>query len=115
MVKPQPRMTGPTRAVLETLLADPDGLHYGLAIGTATLLPSGTVHPILARLEGLGWVSSEWEDIDPSDLGRPRRRLYRLTAAGATAASAALARADAKRARLAARAPSPVRPQGATS
>jgi DNA-binding PadR family transcriptional regulator len=115
MVSGQPKMTGPTRAVLETLLARPDEDHYGLAIGAATVLPSGTVHPILARLEGLGWVRSEWEDIDPSDAGRPRRRHYRLTAAGATAASAALARADARRARLAARATSPARPQGATS
>jgi DNA-binding PadR family transcriptional regulator len=109
------KMTGPTRAVLETLLADPEAVTYGLAIGAATLLPSGTVHPILARLEGVGWVTSEWEDVDPADLGRPRRRHYRLTAAGATAATAALARAEAKRARLAARAPSPARPQGATS
>lgn len=115
MVGRQPKMTGPTRAVLETLLADPEGVHYGLAIGTATVLPSGTVHPILARLESLAWVTSEWEDIDPSDFGRPRRRLYRLTAAGVTAATAALARHDAKRARLAARALSPARPQGALS
>jgi len=115
MVASRMKMTGSTRAVLETLLADAHGVHYGLAIGTATLLPSGTVHPILARLEGLAWVTSEWENIDPADAGRPRRRHYRLTAAGVTAASAALAHADAKRARLAARAPSPVRPQGATS
>ena len=110
-----PRMTGPTKAVLGVLLDQPDGVHYGLAIGALTTLPSGTVHPILARLEGLGWVSSSWEDIDPADAGRPRRRHYRLTAAGATAARAALARADATRARLVARAPSPPRPQGATS
>lgn len=111
----QPKMTGPTRAVLEVLLAHPHDDHYGLAIGAATVLPSGTVHPILARLEGLDWVRSEWEDVDPSDAGRPRRRHYRLTAAGATAANAALVRDDARRARLAARVPSPARPQGATS
>lgn len=115
MADAPPRMTGPTRAVLEVLLASPDDEHYGLAIGATTLLPSGTVHPILARLEGLGWVSSEWEDVDPSDAGRPRRRHYRLTAAGLTAANAALARDDARRARLAARAPTSARPQGATS
>lgn len=115
MVMKGPRMTGPTRAVLDVFLAATDVDHYGLAIGSATRLPSGTIHPILARLEGLGWVSSEWEDIDPSDLGRPRRRHYRLTAAGATSARAALARDDAKRARLAARGLSPGPPQGATS
>ncbi|MFC7492562.1 MULTISPECIES: PadR family transcriptional regulator [unclassified Knoellia] len=110
-----PRMTGPTKAVLRVLVDRPDQVHYGLAIGAHTALPSGTVHPILARLEGRGWVSSSWEDIDPSDLGRPRRRHYRLTAAGATAARAALARADATHARLVARAPNPARTQGATS
>ncbi|KGN32474.1 PadR family transcripitonal regulator [Knoellia sinensis KCTC 19936] len=109
------RMTGPTRAVLETLLAAPDAVHYGLAIGATTALPSGTVHPILARLEGLGWVTSTWEDIDPVDAGRPRRRLYQLTGDGLAQARAAVASAKAKQARLASRAPSAARPQGATS
>ena len=108
-------MTGPTRAVLEVLLTDPDAVHYGLAIGAATALPSGTVHPILARLEGLAWVTSTWEDIDPTDAGRPRRRLYRLTDDGMVEARCAVASSHAKRASLAARAPATPRPQGATS
>ena len=45
-------------------------------------LPSGTIHPILGRLERLGWVESRWEDIDPSQAGRPARRYYRLTTDG---------------------------------
>lgn len=51
------------------------------------------MHPILARLERLGRLSSRWEDVDPSAEGRPARRYYRLTADGAVAAGAALARA----------------------
>jgi DNA-binding PadR family transcriptional regulator len=51
------------------------------------------VHPILARLEGVGWLQSRWEDIDPRTEGRPARRYYRLTAEGARAAQAALASA----------------------
>jgi DNA-binding PadR family transcriptional regulator len=51
------------------------------------------VHPILARLEGVGWLQSRWEDIDPRTEGRPPRRYYRLTAEGAQAAQGALARA----------------------
>ena len=98
-----PRMTGPTTAVLDVLLADPDGEHYGLAIGAAAALPSGTVHPILARLEGLGWVTSAWEDLDPSAAGRPRRRLYRLTESGVAQARSALAAARDRKARLARR------------
>ncbi|PRY63855.1 PadR family transcriptional regulator [Knoellia remsis] len=106
MVASTPRMTGPTRAVLDVLLAAPDADHYGLAIGAATRLPSGTIHPILARLESAGWLTSSWEDIDPSEAGRPRRRLYRLTHDGRAEARAALAAAEARRARLPSPAPS---------
>ena len=88
-----PRMTIPTQRVLEALLADPSCELYGVEIGEAAALRSGTVHPILARLEGLGWLVSRWEDIDPSAEGRPPRRYYRLTADGAEAARTALARA----------------------
>lgn len=104
-------MTGPTRAVLDVFLSAADADHYGLAIGSATRLPSGTVHPILARLEGLDWLASRWEDVDPADAGRPRRRLYRLTDSGRAEAQAAVAAAEARRARLA-RVPTPaaVRP-----
>jgi DNA-binding PadR family transcriptional regulator len=86
------RMTIPTQRVLEALLEDPSAELYGLEIGSAAGLRSGTVHPILARLEGYGWLASRWEDVDPSAEGRPPRRYYRLTAAGAEAARAALAR-----------------------
>ena len=48
---PVPRMTIPTERVLEALLADPSAELYGIEIGDAAGLPSGTVHPILARLE----------------------------------------------------------------
>jgi DNA-binding PadR family transcriptional regulator len=51
------------------------------------------VHPILARLEGYGWLASRWEDIDATVVGRPPRRYYALTAEGVPAARAALARA----------------------
>src|SRR6478752_336370 len=96
----QPRMTAPTRAVLEVFLSDPEVPRYGLEIGSHAILPSGTVHPILARLEGLGWLDSGWEDVDPTVVGRPRRRFYRLTATGAGQAEAAIEAADARRAHL---------------
>ena len=87
------RMTIPTQRVLESLLDDPTLELYGLEIGEAAGLRSGTVHPILARLEAYGWLTSRWEDIDASAEGRPPRRYYKLTADGVQAASAALARA----------------------
>ena len=86
-------MTIPTQRVLEALLDDPMRERYGLEIGEAAGLRSGTVHPILARLEGYGWLVSRWEEVDPSAEGRPPRRYYVLTAAGVQAATAALARA----------------------
>jgi PadR family transcriptional regulator PadR len=81
-------MTLSTQLVLKVLLAEPTQEMYGLQIGRATGLPSGTIHPILARLEGYGWLESHWEDIDPGKQGRPRRRYYRLSAEGARTALA---------------------------
>ncbi len=86
-------MTIPTQLVLRTLLQDPTRELYGVEIGAAAGLPSGTVHPILARLEGCGWLESRWEDIDPRVEGRPPRRYYRLTGSGLQSAREALARA----------------------
>src|ERR1700759_1532107 len=88
-----PRMTMPTQLVLRALLIDPEAELYGLEIGDAAGLASGTVHPILARLEAAGWLTSRWEDVDPAVVGRPARRYYRLTGAGVSEARDALARA----------------------
>ena len=88
-----PRMTLPTQLVIRTLLYEPTREMYGLEICAAAELPSGTIHPILARLEQAGWRESRWEDVDPSEKGRPRRRYYRLTSDGAELARAALVRA----------------------
>lgn len=86
-----PRMTIPTQLVLQALVEADEA--YGAELGARTRLPSGTVHPILARLEGIDWVVSRWEDIDPATEGRPARRYYRLTEEGRARARAALARA----------------------
>lgn len=94
-----PRVTLQVRLVLELLLADPGHERFGLEIVDSTGLPPGTIYPILARLEHLGWLDSRWEDIDPHEAGRPRRRYYRLTATGTTEAAAAVARAVARRSR----------------
>jgi len=88
-----PRMTLPTQLVLRVLLEDPGEERYGYEVGASAGLASGTVHPILARLEGAGWVESRWEDVDSAQVGRPPRRYYRLTADGIEAAREGLARA----------------------
>lgn len=93
-------MTLPTQAVLRVLVDDPSTGRYGLQIGAETGLPSGTIHPILARLEHLGWLKSRWEDVDPRAQGRPRRRYYQLTDSGLVSARQALAEAHAARTRI---------------
>lgn len=93
---PGPRMTLPTQAVLRELLADPTKAMYGLEICAAAGLPSGTIHPILARLERVGWLESDWEEVDPHEKGRPRRRYYRLNPNSVATARAALVRADSR-------------------
>ncbi len=81
-------MTAATLDVLEVLLG-PDEELYGLRIAKAIGRPTGSVYPILARLERMGWVDSEWEPTDAASRG-PRRRFYRLSPVGLAAARAAV-------------------------
>ena len=98
-----PPMTLSTQAVLRTLVSEPGRDRFGLELSAETGLPVGPLHPILARLEGLGWVESSWESIDPQQAGRPRRRAYRMTSNGLESARTALALSHAKRVRIATR------------
>ncbi|BCL14179.1 PadR family transcriptional regulator [Micromonospora sagamiensis] len=87
-----PRLTPQTVEVLRLLLAAPDQPRYGRDIARQTRLKTGTLHPILARLELAGWVESFWEDPAAHEAqGRPRRRYYRLTPDGVRVARAAVA------------------------
>jgi len=85
----EPRITLQTLAVLKVLLDEPLKERYGLEISRQAGLPTGSIYPILARLEQAGWITSEWEDIDEAVQGRRRRRYYRLTTAGAQRGRAA--------------------------
>lgn len=76
--------------VLAHFLTHPTVPVSGAEIAKATGTGSGTLYPLLARLEGAGWLTSEWEAIDPSEAGRPQRRLYRLTGLGQRRAHQAL-------------------------
>ncbi len=77
-------MTTSVMKVVTALLEDPDAERYGLDLMRDTGLASGTLYPILVRLERAGWVEAEWEDIDPVAEGRPSRKYYRLTRLGVT-------------------------------
>jgi DNA-binding PadR family transcriptional regulator len=75
-------MTYQTALVLEALAA---GRHHGFDVMDATDLPSGTVYPILRRLDEDGLVRSKWEkDAVARREQRPARRYYELTTAGET-------------------------------
>ncbi|WP_433205415.1 PadR family transcriptional regulator [Dactylosporangium sp. CS-047395] len=90
-MSPPLRITTTLVQVLEVFLEDPAAERYGLDVMRVTGLPSGTMYPILVRLQGLGWLEARWEDIDPVRAGRPARRWYRLTPDGVQGARAELA------------------------
>jgi PadR family transcriptional regulator, regulatory protein PadR len=83
-------MTYQTALVLEALAA---GRHHGWDIMDATDLPSGTVYPILRRIEEEGLVRSRWEREGIARREqRPPRRYYELTTAGTARLSEARGR-----------------------
>jgi PadR family transcriptional regulator, regulatory protein PadR len=94
MVEPL-RLTVPLLKVLDAMLQDPTEQHWGFQLIKMTGLKSGTLYPLLARLERAGWVESGWQ-AEPIP-GRPRRRYYRLTGVGAQAAGRALVESPGQR------------------
>jgi PadR family transcriptional regulator, regulatory protein PadR len=94
------RMTLATQMVLRSLLEKPADKRYGLELCGEAGLQSGTVYPILTRLEQAGWVHSAWEDPEVHQAeGRPRRRYYTLSEEGAAQARQALAAISSRQAR----------------
>src|SRR3954452_4145944 len=84
-------MTAAVAKVVSAFLADPTTDRYGLDLMRVTGQPSGTLYPILLRLQRAGWVMATWEEIDPVAAGRPARRYYRLTPDGLAAARTEIA------------------------
>lgn len=68
-----------TRSVLAILAEASPGWSHGYDLCRAAGLKSGTLYPLLIRLEGQGHLEAEWL---PAEGGRPPRHAYRLTAAG---------------------------------
>jgi PadR family transcriptional regulator PadR len=87
------RMTGPLQRVLRAFLEDLPAPRYGYDLMRAAGVKSGTLYPLLARLEEDGLVSSGWAV--PQIAGQRPRRYYRLTGEGATVARVELARVSA--------------------
>ena len=83
-------LTFSTGQVLQALAC---GYHYGFDVMDATGLPSGTVYPILRRLDGEGLVQSRWEkQAEAQKELRPPRRYYAITATGQTMLAAVVDR-----------------------
>jgi PadR family transcriptional regulator, regulatory protein PadR len=94
-------MTGPLERVLGAFLADPAAPRYGYDLMKAARLPSGTLYPLLARLEQQKLVASAWEV--PREEGERPRKYYRLTGEGIRIARLELAQVSANRLRPPAR------------
>ena len=76
-----PRLTYPTALVIGAVAR---GFRYGFDVSDVTGLPSGTVYPILRRLEDAGALRSRWEEARLAQAEqRPPRRYYTVTANGA--------------------------------
>jgi PadR family transcriptional regulator PadR len=98
-------LTPKMAAVIKVFLEDPLKPRYGLELMRLTRQPSGTLYPILARLERAGWLAGSREDIDPHAEGRPPRRVYHVTSSAVAVARTQLAALSEQY-----RPPAPVRP-----
>jgi PadR family transcriptional regulator PadR len=73
-------------SALAVLGAVSRNVRYGFDIMDATELPSGTVYPVLGRLERDGYVRSKLESQAVAQREkRPPRRYYEITASGSRA------------------------------
>jgi PadR family transcriptional regulator PadR len=88
------KLTGALERVLRVFLLDPEQHRYGYDLMKAAKLPSGTLYPMLARLQDEGLLVSEWEPPRPDAGGRPPRKYYRLTVDGVRVARLELAQAS---------------------
>ncbi len=82
------------RLLLAVLLEARGSWKHGYDLAGLTGLKSGTLYPLLIRLEAQGYLEAEWQP--PAASGRPPRHAYRLTAAGEQLARAEAVPAAAK-------------------
>jgi DNA-binding PadR family transcriptional regulator len=89
---PEPRLSQHRLEVLASFLQQPERELSGADVMRLTDFASGTLYPVLYALEHGKLLKSRWETEDPSAMGRPRRRLYRVTALGEHVAREAIAK-----------------------
>ncbi len=71
------RLSRQTLAVLDALLGRAGQWQHGYSLSQSTGIPSGTLYPILMRLEKLHWLETRGEEVKTP--GRPPRHPYRLS------------------------------------
>jgi PadR family transcriptional regulator, regulatory protein PadR len=76
----RPNNSRQARALLATLLEQSGRWRHGYDLAKATGLKSGTLYPLLMRLNEQGLLESRWQDAEHP--GLPPRHCYRLTALG---------------------------------
>ncbi|MBC2651336.1 PadR family transcriptional regulator [Novosphingobium flavum] len=84
------------RMVLAVLLAARGTWSHGYELARLAGVKSGTLYPLLIRLEAQGLLEAEWQQ--PTERGRPPRHAYRLTAQGIELARTTAAEAGEPRA-----------------
>ena len=80
--KKDPRISLQSMRVLSAIMEKHPTPVSGSEIAALTALASGTLYPILMRFEQAGWLRSKWENVEPSEVGRPRKRIYTFSASG---------------------------------
>jgi DNA-binding PadR family transcriptional regulator len=85
-----PRISPETLRLLQSFVARPLDWRYGYELSRQTGLKSGTLYPILMRLERYGLLEARW--VATQD-GVPPRHTYRLTSNGLELARTQLAEA----------------------
>lgn len=86
---PRRRALSPhAKTVLAVLLDGADQWSHGYELVRLAGVKSGTLYPLLIRLEAQGYLEAEWQQ--PLEGGRPPRHAYRLTASGVQLARANL-------------------------
>jgi len=75
-----PNSSPQTRKLLVAMLRRPRKWHYGYELSKDTGLTSGTLYPLLMRLNDQGFLESRWQE--PERPGKPPRHSYRLTSEG---------------------------------
>jgi DNA-binding PadR family transcriptional regulator len=77
-------LSSPARNILAIIAEAGNSWRHGYELCQRAGIKSGTLYPLLIRLEAQGHLEAEWQP--PAEPGRPPRHAYRLSATGLTLA-----------------------------